>query len=285
MSEQLCPGCGLRLTLGRLGPAALDYCTACKGVWLGTAALRELLVAGEEAVRRLQEQVGSGRTAPGARDPTGGCPGCGARLAKIVAPDLPRTPVFACTECRGLWLSLAALDELANSRGAHSPNSDAEPLPSPRNARGCPDCGESNPERAACCWACGRLLQGVAARSCPDCNGVVRRLPSAGAPMGGCQSCGGLWLRAGGLNELLFLSEREQAQILLEIDRLRTDRERARRPDAICPDCDVPMRRAAVGALGSRPVSSCPKCSATFVEHLTLKETVQGARQGPMERR
>ncbi|MGV3723374.1 MAG: zf-TFIIB domain-containing protein [Actinomycetota bacterium] len=137
MTEQLCPGCGLRLTPGRLGPAALDYCSACKGVWLGTAALRELLVSGEEAVRRLQEQVGSGSYVPRAYEPAGGCPGCGVPLAKVVAPDLPLTPVFACTGCRGFWLTAAALDQLAGSRPAHSQVAVAQPGPTPGAT---PDC-------------------------------------------------------------------------------------------------------------------------------------------------
>lgn len=113
MREQLCPDCGLRLTLGRLGPAVLDYCATCHGAWLGTGALQELLVGGEAAARRLQDQAGYGAGMSSAREPEGGCPGCGEPLMKVVAPELPRTPIFACPDCRGFWLTAATQEELA----------------------------------------------------------------------------------------------------------------------------------------------------------------------------
>lgn len=266
MTERLCPGCGLGLTPGRLGAAALDRCLFCAGIWLGTAALRELLTAGEAAARRLREQAGP----PDARGvdhaPEGGCPGCGRALARMVMPDMPRSPVFACAPCRGFWLPLATLDRLVAS-----PDESAD-------ASGpcvCADCGERNPASAACCRACGRVLQGVAARACPACNGVVRRISGTAFPAGACESCGGAWLPAGALHALLFLPAAEQARFLQEATRLHTGAPRPAR-QASCPSCAVAMESTSVGRMAGQTFNSCGGCGAHFVTLPALQEMMLG---------
>lgn len=274
MTERLCPGCGLRLTPGKLGQAPLDRCLVCAGVWLGTAALRELLTNGEDAACKLRDQTGAGRPGRTCQSPAGGCPDCGSPLAKIVVPDIPRTPVYACAPCRGFWLTPAAINELIVSLTA------AQNVGPEAGTGQCVDCGEHNPSSAVCCWACGRVLQGVAARACPGCQGVVRRIASAEVNAGGCESCGGAWLPAGALNALLFLPEPEQLRFLHEVTRLRSGTPRNQR-DAQCPACEAPMRPMPVGAMVGQTVQSCPHCGASFVPYRTLEALVLGKATAP----
>jgi len=283
MADHLCPGCGQCLTIELLGTAPLDLCHTCGGVWLNVPALRELLQAGPGTVRRL---FGKGRPEAARSDDhlaSGGCPCCGTTMERVAVPDVSSAPIFACAPCRGFWLTGAALEQLAKSldlREERAADADSAPI----DPDACPDCGEHNPPSAACCWACSRMLHGVAARACPACSGVVRAVPSPDVPVGACESCGGAWLEAQHLSELLFRPESELQQIFREIERRRVGKARPRHPRSHCPACGTAMRRAPVGALPRHEVETCPRCAATFVEFETLEELILGRRQPPPPR-
>lgn len=284
MTDHLCPGCGLRLSSGSLGTAPLDLCVTCGGVWLNVPALRELLQSGPAVVRRLYGKVRAGR--PGLLDQAlaGGCPHCGGVMGRIAVPDVPNAPIYACAPCRGFWMTGAALEQLAATLDARE-QSAPPPEASTPDPSTCPDCGEHNPPTAACCWACSRRLQGVAARACPACNGVVRPVPSPDVPLGACESCGGAWLEARRLGELLFRPESEQQQIFREIGRLKVGRTRPRNVRTLCPACGVSLRLSPVGAMLPQEVETCPRCAATFVEYETLEEMIVGSRPSATGRR
>jgi len=284
MADHLCPGCGLCLSNGQLGSAPIELCPACGGVWLNVPALRELLHAGSATVGRLFGKKRPGSPRPSDGLPAGGCPHCGTAMGQIAVPDVPNAPIFACAPCRGFWLTGIALEQLAASLDARE-GCTPEPEPDVTDPHACPDCGEHNPTTAACCWACSRMLQGVAARACPACSGVVRVVPSPDVPLGACESCGGAWLAAHRLAELLYRPESELQQIFRAIQRLRVGKERPRHPRARCPGCGVALRRAAVGALLHHEVENCPRCAGTFVDYGTLQELIVGSRGAPAPRR
>jgi Zn-finger nucleic acid-binding protein len=284
MADHLCPGCGLRLTTGQLGSAPLQLCPACGGVWLDVPALRELLQAGSTTVMRLFGKRRSGGAPLHSGLPAGGCPHCGTAMGRVAVPDVPNAPIFACAPCRGFWLTGLALEQLASSldaREGHAPEAEPDAI----DPHACPDCGEHNPATAACCWACSRRLQGVAARECPACSGVVRVVPSPDVPLGACESCGGAWLEARRLAELLYRPDSELQQIFRDVGRLRSGPARPRHPRSRCPGCRVALRRAAVGALLHQDVETCPRCAATFVDYETLQELILGRHEAPNPRR
>ena len=73
----------------------------------------------------------------------------------------------------------------------------------------CPHCGESNAERAAVCWACGKPLQGPIVGTCPLCESSMRGITSENVTLSACDS--GLGKFSGGdgylgFSQALFLA-------------------------------------------------------------------------------
>lgn len=289
-----CPGCDGELTSGRLGPIPLALCLPCGGALLASEALRQLLEAGPDVIRRLAGKLAA-ESAPVPK--SGPCPTCHRELAPSTSSALPGVVIHTCSGCRAFWLSRSTLFRIAEavdqsrSGTATTATTSAPPVaehrvetPEPKRASSrdtCPECGEANGPSSTHCWACGRILQGVGARACPRCRGIVRKVESHDVTIGACESCGGAWFPPGQLNALLFLPEEDQHGILRAVGRLHSARERPHLPAAECPHCAVPMGQVTMGKLSDRPVPACPECRAHFAEPELLEELIMGKQARP----
>jgi len=88
---------------------------------------------------------------------------------------------------------------------------------------------------------------------CPVCRNAMITLELADVEIDHCTDCGGIWLDAGELEQLL--GEQEQAKQLL--DSFKVDSTSSEKPRR-CPICDKKMQKIIVGS--SRPAVLIDKC-------------------------
>jgi len=88
---------------------------------------------------------------------------------------------------------------------------------------------------------------------CPVCRNAMITLELADVEIDHCTDCGGIWLDAGELEQLL--SEHEKAKQLL--DSFKVDSTSSEKPRK-CPICDKKMQKIVVGS--SRPALLIDKC-------------------------
>jgi Zn-finger nucleic acid-binding protein len=88
---------------------------------------------------------------------------------------------------------------------------------------------------------------------CPVCRNAMITLELADVEIDHCTNCGGIWLDAGELEQLL--GEQEKAKQLL--DSFKADSTSSEKPRK-CPICDKKMRKIIVGE--STPILLIDKC-------------------------
>jgi Zn-finger nucleic acid-binding protein len=248
---ELCPAC--RTPLGILQFAnmpglRLTSCVQCNGYWVDAELLLKI------ATRLSESALGA------------------------AAVDKPKSAEIGTVDLSRLEQSVPlpaapaqnpALTLIPHSR-VHEPPSEARKAPGGANT--CPDCGQPNAAGAAVCWACGRLLGGNVAGVCPRCHGSFHKLDSDGVALEACDGCGGIHLKAGKLNELLFQTEAQQRKLMREIEETKSGRIRERQSDLRCRDCGVPMISKPLGKLTMRHIYNCPQCRCEFVDNNVLPE-------------
>ena len=98
-----CPRCKNKLKQGTVKKSAveIDYCSQCKGFFLGKGEIEKI---SEAAIRDL-------RIPPGAAPSRMPCPVCEKRMFVF---DYPQTfvKVDVCKKCKGLWLDAGELKEI-----------------------------------------------------------------------------------------------------------------------------------------------------------------------------
>jgi Zn-finger nucleic acid-binding protein len=119
------------------------------------------------------------------------------------------------------------------------------------------------------------MLQGIAAGACPRCSATLHRLESERVEYSACDGCGGVWLEHGRLGALLLQPPSAQEQILKEVAKTHTGRIKKLHPEIFCPHCGLIMFVAPMGMLTQRPVATCPKCNAAFLDHGILDEIMR----------
>jgi len=100
------------MTGGQLGPIRLALCLPCRGVWLGSGELQQVIQAGPAVLRRLGARLAAagGSTA----HPRGlTCPHCAVPLASIQSPTLPGVRNDYCRFCSNYWVEADALESIA----------------------------------------------------------------------------------------------------------------------------------------------------------------------------
>ena len=291
MSTQACPGCGAKLASARMGPVALHVCMPCGGVSLNREGLTTLKTASSEVIWRLWWKLQDGvQTAepPAAAD----CAACGCEL---LVENVDGSQIHACTGCTALWLTNEALAAVAASladaeledvlpQGA--PVTTAQQQAAADTARRllpekvtCSECGESNGEHDASCWACGANMRNLCHDvTCPQCDGTLRRVAHADVEMRGCDFCGGIWAADSQLKALIFLSDLAREEFVSELGQL-IGRRSAGLPAALsCPKCRTKTEPCAIGVLLRQPVPTCPTCCGRFLDLEHLEAAVLGAR-------
>jgi Zn-finger nucleic acid-binding protein len=312
MAERLCPKCAQAMARGRQGLVELDVCLLCGGIWFDAGELPEILRSGGAAVHALCGKVRSMLVGPAEevrRLPR--CPDCRTQLVATDPSPLPGGIVEGCKICRGSWLSCDALAQAAARLprpaavpqpaapppGTRAGTPERRPAPptapirvppaqhpgsnsasAPTEVKRCPGCGQPNAESAAVCWACGHLLQHVAAGVCPQCQGTFLRIRSDTVDLCVCDGCGGIWLERDRLGALLLQTVPTQDRLIEEIRAIRTGRIRKFNPALLCPQCQLIMFSAPIGQLTVRPVHTCPKCRATFLGEGLLAELISSRR-------
>lgn len=104
-----CPVCQQAMIVLELDEVEVDYCTACKGIWLDAGEL-ELLLGGAEAALSLMGSFSTAETAEAARK----CPICRKKMEKVSAGPSggKRELLDRCKKEHGLWFDRGELQAI-----------------------------------------------------------------------------------------------------------------------------------------------------------------------------
>lgn len=102
-----CPACLAPLIVIEHEAIEIDYCSACKGIWLDAGEL-ELLFGGEPACRAF---LAGGEAAPSGEKPRK-CPICSKPMAKQRTSGVESVVYDRCHYLHGLWLDDGELAQI-----------------------------------------------------------------------------------------------------------------------------------------------------------------------------
>lgn len=87
----------------------VDYCPACRGLWLDRDEIRRLASKSEETLAELRELVGEAASEQPARSTVNPpCPACGGKLTLAVFGSIY---MEHCSACDGIYLDRGELDK------------------------------------------------------------------------------------------------------------------------------------------------------------------------------
>jgi uncharacterized protein len=98
-----CPKCRKPMVVLELDNVEIDYCLACKGVWLDSGEL-ELLLGDTYPPKLIPETHCAERKIK--------CPKCARKMAKVRFGKPDGILIDSCTENHGLWFDGGELEEL-----------------------------------------------------------------------------------------------------------------------------------------------------------------------------
>lgn len=105
-----CPHCTKEVLIAlEFNEIEVDYCTACKGVWLDAGELELILGDAEKTVAFLS--LGSPATVPDG-ETTRECPECDQQMTKEATQGEPPVIFDHCPNQHGLWLDAGELDTI-----------------------------------------------------------------------------------------------------------------------------------------------------------------------------
>lgn len=103
-----CVACKAPMVVLELDEVEIDYCPACRGIWLDAGEL-ELLFENEADVKRLLGGVASGSSVAGQRR----CPICRKKMRLAGIPTKTEIQIDYCLQNHGLWFDRGELDDIA----------------------------------------------------------------------------------------------------------------------------------------------------------------------------
>lgn len=115
-----CPACTEPMAVLEYDAVELDYCTACRGVWLDAGEV-ELLFGDPKACATF---LAAGAPAPPSREKPRRCPICGKPMAKGLTAGQDPVTYDYCTRNDGLWFDRAELAQVLK-QGANVPGGGA----------------------------------------------------------------------------------------------------------------------------------------------------------------
>jgi uncharacterized protein len=104
-----CPKCRKPMVVLELDQVEIDYCTACKGVWLDSGELEILLGDTHHHPKLLPDTQSSEKKVR--------CPKCARKMNKIRIGQPDGILIDSCTENHGLWFDGGELEELLKIEG------------------------------------------------------------------------------------------------------------------------------------------------------------------------
>jgi hypothetical protein len=118
----LCPVCNLETIILELDQVEVDYCRACKGMWLDPGELELLLEMAKAQTGPLHRAISSGGHKVAGQKRR--CPVCRKKMLQVEIAGPPGVVVDRCRRGHGLWLDDRELGQLIESAGGH-PESEA----------------------------------------------------------------------------------------------------------------------------------------------------------------
>ncbi len=117
----LCPVCKVDMFVLEFEHVEIDFCYACKGVWLDSG---ELEMIGERAGALQQDLLGALETKAGTPPRAGKrrCPVCRRKLVEVETDSQPPIVVDRCPRQHGLWFDRGELPAVVESAGGGADN-------------------------------------------------------------------------------------------------------------------------------------------------------------------
>ncbi|HEU4754096.1 MAG TPA: zf-TFIIB domain-containing protein [Armatimonadota bacterium] len=258
--SERCPVCTVPLLYTEypsMPGVALQTCPFCEGFWIES-----------DALRRIAERLERAAPAPKPAVLPYAAP-VAVSTGPVVTPWAGAPPPV--------------------SEAPHSPKSGkpvtppaseaaARPVAGPQDGDACPACGQRNAKDAPVCWACGHLLKGRVAGTCPRCLGSMHEVESGNVRIAACDGCGGVWLERGRIGALLLQDVDTQDRLLQAIRKLRSGRIKKLQQGLVCQGCKLVMFAIPQGILSSKPIDTCPGCTAQFLDFGVLDQMLHARR-------
>ena len=102
-----CAVCHNPMITLELDKVETDYCLSCRGIWLDSGELEQLL--GDSS--RAQDLLHSFKIAASSREKVRRCPICGKKMEKVfVGPESQQVLIDRCKKAHGLWFDRGELE-------------------------------------------------------------------------------------------------------------------------------------------------------------------------------
>jgi len=259
----------------QVGPAQVDGCGGCGGVWFDNAELGTVANASSTDLLALEYQFLPAIDAL-PRQSKMVCPNCSVAMFEFEFPHSPGVRLDACPECKGVWADdgeLKALYARMAGVAAKDAPSCAEPRGTARQAIGlllsrpCPHCRKPNAAAAHICATCRMKLPQAGELLCPNCDVVLNSLNFRGVQLNTCPDCTGAWLDAGELSALAEFTPEELRQVQNDaaVKRQGVSALWNANPDLMCPRCCVSLAAPAHLYGADVPLDACTHCNGVWV--------------------
>ena len=119
----LCPECRVEMIVVEFEQVEVDFCPACRGVWLDSG---ELELLGERAGVLHEDLLAAVETAPGGTAPSDQkkrpCPVCRRSMLSVNVGPGPLLTLDRCPRQHGLWFDRGELSTVVQAAGADPRN-------------------------------------------------------------------------------------------------------------------------------------------------------------------